>query len=99
MKAILIQKHGGPENLVIRDVPDPTPRPGHVTDHGLGASVFLDQDRFCWMYLGCVGGGRRREGGPSRGVDARAVDPHPHTRGTSNESDLKSRNTEAPRIS
>ncbi len=30
MKAILIQKHGGPENLVIREVPDPTPRPGHV---------------------------------------------------------------------
>jgi NADPH:quinone reductase-like Zn-dependent oxidoreductase len=30
MKAILIQKYGGPENLVIRDVPDPTPRPGHV---------------------------------------------------------------------
>lgn len=30
MKAIVIQKHGGPETLVIRDIPDPTPKPGHV---------------------------------------------------------------------
>jgi NADPH:quinone reductase-like Zn-dependent oxidoreductase len=30
MKAIVIHKHGGPENLVIRDLPDPDPKPGHV---------------------------------------------------------------------
>src|SRR5262249_34803461 len=30
MKAIVIKAHGGPENLVIRDLPDPEPRPGHV---------------------------------------------------------------------
>jgi NADPH:quinone reductase-like Zn-dependent oxidoreductase len=30
MKAIVIKEHGGPDNLVIRDLPDPTPRPGHV---------------------------------------------------------------------
>jgi len=30
MKAIVIKDHGGPEKLVIRDLPDPEPRPGHV---------------------------------------------------------------------
>jgi NADPH2:quinone reductase len=30
MKAIVIQEHGGPEKLVIRDLPDPEPKPGHV---------------------------------------------------------------------
>ena len=30
MKAIVIKEHGGPEQLVIRDLPDPEPRPGHV---------------------------------------------------------------------
>jgi NADPH2:quinone reductase len=30
MKAIVIERHGGPEQLVIRDVPDPAPTPGHV---------------------------------------------------------------------
>jgi NADPH:quinone reductase-like Zn-dependent oxidoreductase len=30
MRAIVIKQHGGPENLVIRDLPDPEPRPGHV---------------------------------------------------------------------
>ena len=30
MKAIVIEEHGGPEKLVIRDVPDPVPTPGHV---------------------------------------------------------------------
>jgi NADPH:quinone reductase-like Zn-dependent oxidoreductase len=30
MKAIVIKAHGGPENLVIRELPDPEPRPGHV---------------------------------------------------------------------
>jgi NADPH:quinone reductase-like Zn-dependent oxidoreductase len=30
MKAIVIKEHGGPENLVIRNLPDPEPRPGHV---------------------------------------------------------------------
>jgi NADPH:quinone reductase-like Zn-dependent oxidoreductase len=30
MKAIVIQAHGGPENLVLRDLPDPEPRAGHV---------------------------------------------------------------------
>jgi NADPH:quinone reductase-like Zn-dependent oxidoreductase len=30
MKAIVIKAHGGPENLVIQDLPDPEPRPGHV---------------------------------------------------------------------
>jgi NADPH:quinone reductase len=30
MKAIVIKKHGGPENLVFRELPDPKPRPGHV---------------------------------------------------------------------
>jgi NADPH:quinone reductase len=30
MRAIVIQKFGGPENLVIKDIPDPEPKPGHV---------------------------------------------------------------------
>jgi NADPH:quinone reductase-like Zn-dependent oxidoreductase len=30
MKAIVINGYGGPEKLVIRDLPDPEPRPGHV---------------------------------------------------------------------
>jgi NADPH:quinone reductase-like Zn-dependent oxidoreductase len=30
MKAIVIKQHGGPENLVIRELPDPKPRAGHV---------------------------------------------------------------------
>jgi NADPH:quinone reductase-like Zn-dependent oxidoreductase len=30
MRAIVIQKFGGPENLVIKDIPDPEPQPGHV---------------------------------------------------------------------
>ena len=30
MKAIVIQKHGGPEQLVIKELPRPEPRPGHV---------------------------------------------------------------------
>src|SRR5882757_857440 len=30
MKAIVIEEHGGPEQLVIREVPDPEPKPGHV---------------------------------------------------------------------
>lgn len=30
MKAIVIEGHGGPEKLVVRDLPEPEPRPGHV---------------------------------------------------------------------
>ena len=30
MKAIVIKEHGGPEQLEIRDVPDPAPAAGHV---------------------------------------------------------------------
>jgi len=30
MRAIVIQKFGGPENLVIKELPDPEPKPGHV---------------------------------------------------------------------
>jgi len=30
MKAIVIQEHGGPEKLVLRDLPDPEPKAGHV---------------------------------------------------------------------
>jgi NADPH2:quinone reductase len=30
MKAIVIKGHGGPENLVVRDLPDPQPKAGHV---------------------------------------------------------------------
>jgi NADPH:quinone reductase len=30
MKAIVIEKFGGPENLVIQDLPDPEPKPGHA---------------------------------------------------------------------
>jgi NADPH:quinone reductase-like Zn-dependent oxidoreductase len=30
MKAIIIQKYGGPEQLVIRELPDPQPKPGEV---------------------------------------------------------------------
>jgi NADPH:quinone reductase-like Zn-dependent oxidoreductase len=30
MRAILREKFGGPENLVIREIPDPEPKPGHV---------------------------------------------------------------------
>ena len=30
MRAIVIQKFGGPENLVIKEIPDPEPMPGHV---------------------------------------------------------------------
>jgi NADPH:quinone reductase len=30
MKAIVIREHGGPENLVVRDLPDPEPKSGHV---------------------------------------------------------------------
>jgi NADPH:quinone reductase-like Zn-dependent oxidoreductase len=30
MKAIVIKEHGGPEKLVLRDVPDPQPKAGHV---------------------------------------------------------------------
>src|SRR5579872_2513441 len=30
MRAIIIQQYGGPEQLVIRDIPDPEPVPGHV---------------------------------------------------------------------
>src|SRR5271157_5316834 len=30
MRAIVIQKFGGPENLVIKEIPDPEPKSGHV---------------------------------------------------------------------
>ena len=30
MRAIVIQKFGGPEGLVIKEIPDPEPKPGHV---------------------------------------------------------------------
>jgi NADPH2:quinone reductase len=30
MKAIVIKEHGGPENLVFRELPEPRPRAGHV---------------------------------------------------------------------
>src|SRR5467141_2525510 len=30
MRAIVIEKFGGPENLVIKELPDPEPKPGHV---------------------------------------------------------------------
>jgi NADPH2:quinone reductase len=30
MRAIVIQKFGGPENLVIKEIPDPEPKPGRV---------------------------------------------------------------------
>jgi NADPH:quinone reductase-like Zn-dependent oxidoreductase len=30
MKAIVIKEHGGPEKLVLREVPDPQPKAGHV---------------------------------------------------------------------
>ena len=30
MRAIVIQKFGGPENLVIKELPEPEPKPGHV---------------------------------------------------------------------
>ena len=30
MRAIVRQKFGGPENLVIKELPDPEPKPGHV---------------------------------------------------------------------
>jgi NADPH2:quinone reductase len=30
MKAIVIKEHGGPEKLVLRELPDPEPRAGHV---------------------------------------------------------------------
>src|SRR5215472_11255647 len=30
MKAIIIQQHGGPEQLVIQERPDPEPKPGQV---------------------------------------------------------------------
>jgi NADPH2:quinone reductase len=30
MRAIVIQQHGGPEQLVIEELPDPEPTPGHV---------------------------------------------------------------------
>ncbi len=30
MRAIAIQEFGGPENLVIKEIPDPEPKPGHV---------------------------------------------------------------------
>ena len=30
MRAIVIQKFGGPESLVIKELPDPEPKPGHV---------------------------------------------------------------------
>ena len=30
MRAIVIQKFGGPENLVIKEIPDPEPKPGYV---------------------------------------------------------------------
>src|SRR6201988_2480092 len=30
MRAVVIQKFGGPENLVIKEIPDPEPEPGHV---------------------------------------------------------------------
>jgi len=30
MRAIIIEQYGGPEQLVIRELPDPEPLPGHV---------------------------------------------------------------------
>src|ERR1700730_11505839 len=30
MRAIVIEKFGGPEGLVLRELPDPEPKPGHV---------------------------------------------------------------------
>jgi NADPH:quinone reductase-like Zn-dependent oxidoreductase len=30
MRAIIIEKFGGPENLVIQNLPDPEPAPGNV---------------------------------------------------------------------
>jgi NADPH:quinone reductase-like Zn-dependent oxidoreductase len=30
MKAIIIEQYGGPEKLVIHNLPDPEPKPGHV---------------------------------------------------------------------
>jgi NADPH:quinone reductase len=30
MRAIVIKQHGGPEQLMIQELPDPEPKPGHV---------------------------------------------------------------------
>ena len=30
MRAVVIQQYGGPEQLVMRDLPEPTPAPGQV---------------------------------------------------------------------
>jgi NADPH:quinone reductase-like Zn-dependent oxidoreductase len=30
VRAIVIQKFGGPENLVYKDIPEPEPKAGHV---------------------------------------------------------------------
>ncbi|HEY1462772.1 MAG TPA: hypothetical protein VGF44_05085 [Terriglobales bacterium] len=30
MRAVVIQKHGGPEQLVLKELPAPGPMPGHV---------------------------------------------------------------------
>src|ERR1700752_5273118 len=39
MRAVVIQKFGGPENLVIKEIPDPEPEPGHVVIQGKAFGV------------------------------------------------------------
>jgi NADPH:quinone reductase-like Zn-dependent oxidoreductase len=44
MKAVVVEKHGGPEVLEIKEVPKPSIEPGEVRDHPQinGRSVPLD---------------------------------------------------------
>lgn len=39
MRAIVFEEHGGPEKLLIQDLPDPTPKPGHVVIEVRGFGV------------------------------------------------------------
>ena len=43
MKAVQIDRHGGPEVMMIRDLPDPTPGPGQILIRQVAVGVnFLD---------------------------------------------------------
>ena len=51
MKAILVERHGGPEVMVIRDIPDPVPGPGQalVRQEAVGVN-FIDVYRRTGLY-------------------------------------------------
>ena len=72
MKAIVIQKFGGPEQLVIRELPDPEPRPSYVVIEVKAFGINHAENARAQRRVGRSRGGQRhrvrghREGLPRR---------------------------------